>query len=55
MVSEMTDKLITPGHYETADEYHEKRLSKVSILCSQCRDHNLKLMDANDYMANVNT
>ena len=30
MVSEMTDKLITPGRYETADEYHEKRLSKVS-------------------------
>lgn len=29
MVSEMSDKLITPGRYETADEYHEKRLSKV--------------------------
>ena len=32
MVSEMTDKLITPGRYETADEYHEKRLSKVSTM-----------------------
>lgn len=32
IVSEMTDKLITPSRYETADEYHEKKLKKVIIL-----------------------
>lgn len=36
MVSEMTDKLTTPGQYETADEYYEKRLNKVSIIIIVC-------------------
>lgn len=27
----MTDKLITPSRYETAEEYHEKKLKKVSL------------------------
>lgn len=29
-VSNMTDKLITPGKYFTAEEYHKRRLEAVS-------------------------
>ena len=29
-VSNMTDKLITPGKYFTAEEYHKRRLDAVS-------------------------
>ncbi|XP_071484963.1 IQ motif and ubiquitin-like domain-containing protein [Diadema antillarum] len=36
-VSNMTDKLVVPGRYETADEYHAKRLEKVIILQSYFR------------------
>ncbi|EDO49624.1 predicted protein, partial [Nematostella vectensis] len=31
-VSNVTDKVMIPGKYETADEYHQKRLEKVLIL-----------------------
>ena len=33
-VANMTDKLVVPGRYETADEYHSKRLEKVGNLLS---------------------
>eukprot|EP00057_Strongylocentrotus_purpuratus_P004505 XP_003728839.1 PREDICTED: IQ and ubiquitin-like domain-containing protein isoform X1 [Strongylocentrotus purpuratus] len=36
-MSNMTDKLVVPGRYETADEYHSKRLEKVIILQSYFR------------------
>ncbi|XP_067292263.1 IQ motif and ubiquitin-like domain-containing protein [Pseudorasbora parva] len=36
-VSNMKDKLITPGTYITADEYHSKRLRAVIILQSHVR------------------
>ena len=33
-VSNMTDKLMVPGKYQTAEEYHDIRLKKVRILSS---------------------
>jgi len=43
-VSCATDKFMTPGHYETADEYHAKRLAAVIKLQSYYRSWQARLL-----------